>query len=496
MRNSIGSPSVESSRCWSGSVRFQSGDTDTDAAWRVAVGDLAGNVVPFKDGLLERPHPVILAGLDYDTPWTRDAAINVWNAGPVIPPAVARSTMLSVLERTGDGIRIGGQYWDAVIWIPAAWYGYLVHGDRRFLGTAYQAAVCSLRYFCETEYDAHLGLFRGPAVYGDGVAAYPDRYVPASGRSCILDWAVEHRDRSLPGQGIPMFALSTNCVYIAAYETVARMERALGYRENPRWRRMARALRSAVYASFYDAARRRLRYLVDAQGGCQRQEALGVAFAVLFDVIPRRDRTALIRGVRVTPQGIACVWPTYSRYRGAGPGAPYGRHSGTVWPHAQGFWASVCAREKLVDAFDREFRPLARNISRDAQCAEIYHPVSGLPYGGRQENGGRGITVWPSCRRQTWSATAFLRMCMEGLVGIRITEDGMRFAPCVPPRFSRIELDGIRYRRMTVDICVEGSGVRVASCTIDGRRGSLLPPDGRGRRKVLVRMRHVGGRRR
>ena len=219
MRNSIGNPSVEFSRCWSGSVRFQSGDTDTDAAWRVAVGDLAGNVVPFKDGLLERPCPVILAGLDYDTPWTRDAAINVWNAALLIPPTVARDTLLSVLQRTGDGVRIGGQYWDAVIWIPGAWQYYLVSGDRRFLVTAYRAAVRSLEYLYATEYDAHDGLFRGPAVYGDGVAAYPDRYIPASGRSCILDWAAEHRDQSLPGQGIPMFALSTNCVYIAAYET-------------------------------------------------------------------------------------------------------------------------------------------------------------------------------------------------------------------------------------------------------------------------------------
>ena len=47
-----------------------------NAAFRIAVGDLLGNVAPFKDGLLEKPVPVILAGLDYGTPWTRDASIN------------------------------------------------------------------------------------------------------------------------------------------------------------------------------------------------------------------------------------------------------------------------------------------------------------------------------------------------------------------------------------------------------------------------------------
>ncbi len=41
---------------------------NVNAAFRIGVGDLLGNVGPFKDGLLEKPVPVILAGLDYNTP--------------------------------------------------------------------------------------------------------------------------------------------------------------------------------------------------------------------------------------------------------------------------------------------------------------------------------------------------------------------------------------------------------------------------------------------
>ena len=37
--------------------------------------------MPFKDGILENEDDVIIAGLGYTTPWTRDAAINTWNAG-------------------------------------------------------------------------------------------------------------------------------------------------------------------------------------------------------------------------------------------------------------------------------------------------------------------------------------------------------------------------------------------------------------------------------
>ena len=76
---------------------------------------------------------MILAGLDYDTPWTRDAAINVWNGAGLLLPDVARATLLSVLERAGETVRIGGQYWDAIIWTIGAWHHYLYTGDRELL---------------------------------------------------------------------------------------------------------------------------------------------------------------------------------------------------------------------------------------------------------------------------------------------------------------------------------------------------------------------------
>jgi len=49
---------------------------EIDRAFRVAVGDLASNIVSHRSGLLGRARPVVMAGLDYSRPWTRDAAIN------------------------------------------------------------------------------------------------------------------------------------------------------------------------------------------------------------------------------------------------------------------------------------------------------------------------------------------------------------------------------------------------------------------------------------
>src|SRR5476651_1673943 len=105
-----------------------------ERALRIALGDLVGNIRHFKDGLLEKPTPCLLAGLDYDTPWTRDAAFNAWYGLGVLAPGVARNTLLSVLIRADNGdIRIGGQYWDAIIWAHGVWQYFLYTGDRSIL---------------------------------------------------------------------------------------------------------------------------------------------------------------------------------------------------------------------------------------------------------------------------------------------------------------------------------------------------------------------------
>jgi hypothetical protein len=99
-----------------------------DKAFRIAIGDLPGNVVTYKAGLLEQPVPVIFAGLDYSAPWTRDASINAWNGASLIIADVCRNTLLACVVRADGQVRIGekyGQYWDAVVWATGARNHYL-----------------------------------------------------------------------------------------------------------------------------------------------------------------------------------------------------------------------------------------------------------------------------------------------------------------------------------------------------------------------------------
>ena len=425
---------------------FETDNAGVNRAYRLAVEDLAANIEPFKDGLLKEAAPCIIAGRGYDTPWTRDTAINIWNGAGLLYPEASRNTLLSVLTEDARGVRVGGQYWDAIIWVIGAWHYWLYTADAAFYPLFREATVNSLAYFEAMEFDPARGLFRGPACYGDGVSAYPDRYV--AGESFILTFREVFPEKCVrTGYGMPMFTLSTNCLYYEAYRIARRLTGDEAYAQR------AEALKDAINRAFWDPSRGTYRYLIDAEGRCDAQEALGLSFALAFGIADDGQAASIIENIRRTPNGIPCLYPGFSRYDALG----YGRHSGTVWPHAQAFWADAAAGRR-PECLDFELTALTRNALREGFFSEIYHPETGLPYGGIQESGGVANDRWRSQPRQTWSATGYLRMLLFGLTGLRFDEDGFRVSPRRTDSVREIHIRGLRWRDMTVDIDVSDFG--------------------------------------
>ena len=105
-----------------------------------------------------------------------------------------------------------------------------------------------------------------------------------------------------------------------------------------------------------------------------------------------------------------------------------------------------------------------------------------------QEKQGQGIILWKATSRQTWAATAYLRMVLFGLAGMRFNTDGVRFQPCIPEGISHVELRNVNYRGINFDLAIGGTGTTVKQCLINGRavNGGLLGADGEGRKQVTI----------
>ena len=281
-----------------------------------------------KSGLMSNTKLFIKAGGGYDEPWTRDASINSWNAGSLLEPSVARNTLWAVCEKQRDGnitLQRDNQWWDKVIWITAAWNHYKVTGDREFLRAAYGAAQDELKLTRTEYFNPTQGLFRGPAVFADGIAAYPAPiYEPTSGSSFVLDYPNSQN----------IMALSTNCVYYAGNVNAANMAAQLGRpaSEIKAYNDAAAALRIAINGKLWNADKDTYDYFVYGSGpkDGQRdatQEGIGLSFAILMGVASPDQSASILKNAHISPNGITTEFPHFARFSDEKPG----RHNVMVW---------------------------------------------------------------------------------------------------------------------------------------------------------------------
>ena len=473
-------------------IHLKSKDPKITRAFRIAIGDLATNILPCNLGLIEGSADAAMAGLDYDFPWTRDAAINSWNGVSLIFPEVAKNTLLSMVEKVDGELRINHhQYWDAIVWATGAWEHYLYTGDKEFLEIALEATTNSLKYFEKTEWDEKLCLFRGAAHHADGTSGYPVVYRisdDGTGSTCIANWPDANPAKVHPvGYGIPMHALSTNCLYFNAYKVAGLMANELEKTPGENWSAMAEKVKTAINKYFWMEDKGYYRHLVDPLGNCDNQECLGLGYSLLFDVADSERSKILLENVKQVPAGIPVGWPDYPRYQKI-PGETYGRHSACVWPPFEAMLASGAAKNGRTGILMHVVNTLAEFACRDLQFAEVYNPMTGESYGGVQENEGNLEFEWVSCERQTWSATAFIRLLLLDVIGMNFTTKGIEFKPHITKELSPLFAKNIKYRKMDLDIEIEGSGNKISKFYIDGelQKEAFLPANLEGKKKIKI----------
>ncbi|HEY3545537.1 MAG TPA: hypothetical protein VGK17_05535, partial [Propionicimonas sp.] len=379
------------------------------------------------------PPLFLKAGGGYDTPWTRDSAINTWQAAAWLAPEVARDTLLMVLDSDGERVVWDTQWWDQIIWVVGARELAVVTGDRAWADQAYRIGIATLERLDERCL-VH-GLYRGPAVMADGITGYPpylhDPSLP--GESNVGEHPATH----------DIHALSTNALYVMAFGALGDLAGLVGADPAP-WRTRSIELAALARERFWLAEEDRFGYLLVDGQLTGEQEGLGLALAILSGTATRGQARATVAGVRHAPRGLSAVWPSFDGY----DLDHFGRHGAALWPMIMGVWAQAVARTGDAARFGAELDRLCGLFEGSAgEFLEVYHPVTGVPDGGWQV--GRH---WRSEPDQTWSATTLLGTVLHGLAGLRATWSGLEVRPCVPPGSGDLHLLGVPWRGELLDL--------------------------------------------
>lgn len=424
---------------------------------------------------LMRGKVFLRAGGDYQQPWTRDAAVNSWNAASLFAPDVARDTLWSVTLPDPEGLPIvqkDNQWWDKVVWIVGAWNHYLVTGDREFLTTAFGVAKRLLADMRRERFNSKFGLFEGPSFFNDGIAAYPAP--PADPQDGGSSFVLDH-----PGTE-KIMALSTNCLYVGAYGSAAAMAKEL-HKPAAEWDADSKKLKDAINAHLWIPSTGLYGYFLHSDGALDRsQEGCGLSFAILFDVADRAKARSILAKTHREPFGITDVYPHFPRYSQDRPG----RHNAIVWPMVEGMWARAAVRMRDSAHFTQETENLADlSAGSEGRFFEIYNATTGKIDGGWQNN-----HHWGSVHDQTWSASAYLSMIVNGLFGMRFRSGGLEFEPLLPAGWGDVEMQGVQYRGCTLEIALSGAGANVRSLSLDGKPAKNVPASLTGAHRVDIVM--------
>jgi len=400
------------------------------------------------------------AGGDYNDSWTRDGSLNPWNAGSLLEPLTAKNTLTHLIKADptdGQIIDQGNrQWWDMVIWIPAAWNHFEVTGDTQFLATAYTVAVNSLKKMEREHYDSAYGLFKGPSFFNDGIAGYPSPYNSNHGSSFVLDH---------PGTD-QLMCLSVNCLYYTAYKTAALMGGQLGKPQLTLDDLNSKAanLKHQINRRFWIESSHRYGYFIHGTGPAagtleNYQEGSGLAFAILFGVADEAKATAILNNIHFEPKGLPSIWPHFSMFSDTQPG----RHNCVIWPHVNSLFAKAAAQEKDYPVFSAEFERITTLFNgTPGNLREIYNSISGVPDGGWQ-NGGH----WGAAKNQTWSATGYLSMVYCGIFGMNFSVNGITFSPYLKSQWGPVSLMNLKYRKMVLNLNLSGNGNHISSFKLD-----------------------------
>jgi len=335
---------------------------------------------------------------------------------------------------------------DDIVWALGLWECYRSTFDKGLLPYMLE----QFDYFDEHFYRHFLdedGLYRGQSTFIDiGGACY-------GGRS--------------GSRTVALKALSTNCLYVKAFEILGKAAALLGDDSRAeefasRRGRLAESIRTRFGANDWN------HYLDEEGKPSGRREILGLAFLTLFDILPPGEGAKLLLDYEGGDYGRPLLWPF------CGSDRVY--HDNSTWPFADTIFA--LAEHKVGNRQD-VIRATMGKLSRAAlegNFNEVIEYATGRMVG---------------CPGYIWSAASYLAVIFKMIAGLEVDGAGkVTFAPVLPAELGdRLDLDGLKIGGMTINLRLRGNGERVERCTVDGSEADSPSLDvAPGERVVEIRL--------
>lgn len=388
------------------------------------------------------------AGAKWPGVWTRDISYSIHLALAWILPEVSRKSLLlktnglpEVIQDTGTG----GSWpvsTDRTVWSLAAWELYLTTGDRNWLERSYTILKNTAQRDRSFAWDEPSGLYRGETSF--------------------MDW----REQTYPRWMSPVDiaeskALGTNILHWHTLGTLNLMAGILGLprTEAERWKTWAEDLQRSIQtrfsmaeAGYYSA----YEYgFLHAGLKSNLSDTLANSLGVLLGAFSRQNAERVIKTLPVVPFGPPIVYPQLPNI------PPY--HNRAIWPFVTAYYSLAGAEVGNLEAF--EF-----GLKSNLRAAALFLT--------HKENmvfaNGHHVGTQVNSDRQLWSVAGWLAQIYRGLLGLRLTAEGLHFKPTVPYWVQGpLRLRGLVIRGASLDLTVEGNGDMVRSLTVNGSNWDL-----------------------
>lgn len=407
------------------------------------------------------PDSTLRTGVNWGGVWTRDVSYSTILGISMVQTEAAKKSLLAKVDRLGRIIQdtgTGGSWpcsTDRLIWVMAAFELYKVTGDESWKKTIYPIIKRSLETDRATVFDSETGLVRGESTY--------------------LDWRQQEYPLWMkPADIYQSENLGTECVHYSAWEILSKLEEELGEKgKAAEYRQIADGIRDAVNKELWmDGKGWYAQYLYGRNYPTlsPRFETLGEALTIILGICPEDRTAALVECAPCENFGTPCFYP---HIKGI---PPY--HNDTMWPFVQGFWNIAAAKAGNPDA-------VLHGIACIYRMAALFLT--------NKENvvitNGHCTGTEINSSRQLWSIAGSLSSVFNVLMGIELTDNGIAFRPVVPEEMKGTrKLEGFRWRKSILDICVDGFGAGIKSFSIDGveSKDAFFPSTLEGRHNVSI----------